>query len=213
MVSNSRRQTHAFYESDGPRFDDVRGDFTPALGTSFTGWGNSWADFDNDGRLDLALANGAIPVTNLARDAGPVQVLAQRGDGSFVGADVVSGLRLNGRGLAAADYDNDGRVDLAVGSVGGRLALLRNTAPRRHWLEVAVAPFSPGAVVTATLEDGTRMVREVQAGSSYLSSEDPRVHFGLGDATRVATLSVRYPDGTTKRLANVRGNRIVTVKR
>jgi Na+-translocating ferredoxin:NAD+ oxidoreductase RnfD subunit len=213
MVSNSRRQTHAFYESDGARFRDVRGAFTPALGTSFTGWGNSWSDFDNDGRLDLALANGAIPVTNLGRDAGPVQVLAQRDDGSFVGADVVPGLRLNGRGLAAADYDNDGRVDLAVGSIGGRLALLRNTAPRGHWVEVAVAPFSPGAVVTATLADGRRMVREVQAGSSYLSSEDPRVHFGLGDATSVAKLTVRYPDGTTKRLANVRGNRIVTVPR
>jgi hypothetical protein len=57
------------------------------------------------------------------------------------------------------------------------------------------------------------MVREVQVGSSYLSSEDPRVHFGLGDATSVAKLTVRYPDGTTKRLANVRGNRIVTVTR
>ena len=111
-----------------------------------------------------------------------MQVLAQQDNGSFVPANLLQKLRTNGRGLAAADYDNDGRVDIAINSIGGPLILLHNESAAGHWLEVDVRPFSPGAVVTAVLADGRRLVREVQAGSSYLSSEDPRIHFGLGSA-------------------------------
>ena len=211
FVSNSRRQTHAVYMSDRAGFTDARSPFTAALG-SRTGWGDSWVDLDNDGRLDLVLAAGAIPVTNLAKDAGPLQVLAQRADGTFADAGVVRDLRTNGRGVAAADYDDDGRVDLAVNTIGGKLILLHNTSKAGHWLEVQVAPFSPGAVVTAVGVDGRRQVREVRAGSSYLSSEDPRVHFGLGAARTVRELDVRYPDGTVKRLRDLAADRVVTVE-
>ena len=72
-----------------------------------------------------------------------------------------------------------------------------------------LARFAPGAMVTATLPDGRRLVREVHTGSSYLSSEDPRVHFGLGNAQRVRKLEVRLPDGRVVRRANVAANRIV----
>ena len=67
-----------------------------------------------------------------------------------------------------------------------------------------------GAIVTALLPDGRRLVQEVHAGSSYLSSEDPRVHFGLGGATKVARLIVRYPGGRTTRLDGVAADRIVS---
>jgi Na+-translocating ferredoxin:NAD+ oxidoreductase RnfD subunit len=210
FVSNSRHQTHAVYRATAGTFSDVRRSFTSVLGAR-TGWGDAWADLNNDGRLDLVLTSGAIPLTNLAKNSGPVQVLAQQRTGSFAAANVLQKLRTNGRGLAAADYDNDGRTDVAVNSIGGPLILLHNTGPLRHWLEVQVAPFSPGAVVTVLGLDGRRQVREVHAGSSYLSSEDPRVHFGLGDAKTVAELIVRYPDGTEKRLRDVRADRIVTV--
>ena len=209
--SNSRTQTHAVYMSHRAGFTDARSPFTAALG-SRTGWGDSWVDLDNDGRLDLVLAAGAIPVTNLAKDAGPLQVLAQRADGTFADAGVVPDLRTNGRGVAAADYDDDGRVDVAVNTVGGKLILLHNTSKAGHWLEVQVAPFSPGAVVTVVGVDGRRQVREVRAGSSYLSSEDPRVHFGLGAARTVRELDVRYPDGTVKRLRDLAADRVVTVE-
>ena len=209
FVSNSRRQTHAVYERRDGKFVDVRRSFAPAFGTNLTGWGDSWVDLRNDGSPELVLANGAIPVTRLAKDAAPPQVLARHG-GAWVDTGILRSLRANGRGLAAGDYDNDGRVDVAVNTIGGGLVLLRNTSPAGHWLEVRLSRFAPGAVVTATLADGRRLVREVHAGSSYLSSEDPRVHFGLGKASRVADLTVRFPGGKTTRLRDVRADRIVT---
>ena len=215
FISNSRGQTHAIYQSDplGAPFADARGLFTAALGGNRTGWGDAWVDLDNDGALDFVLANGAIPVTNLAKNSGPVQVLAQQAGGSFKAARVLPNLRVNGRGIAAADYDNDGRVDVAINSIGGRLILLRNEGPTAHWLEVQIEPFSPGAVVTLVQADGRSVVREVHAGSSYLSSEDPRVHFGLGAASSVAAVTVRYPDGTVRRVDGPRVDRLLVVNR
>ncbi|HZR96418.1 MAG TPA: FG-GAP-like repeat-containing protein [Gaiellaceae bacterium] len=202
FVTNSRRQMHASYrQTSGARFAASRA----RLARNVTaGWGASWVDFDNSGRLGLAVANGSIPVTSLGKDAQRLQFLVDRG-GRLVDAGVLQTLRVNGRGLAAADYDNDGRMDVAVNTIGGRLVLLHNASPSGHWLEVGFRRFSPGGRVTV---DG--VTREVQAGSSYLSSEDPRVHFGLGTATRV-DVTVRYPNGETVRLRNVRADRIVTL--
>jgi hypothetical protein len=213
FVSNSRNQTHAVYSGAGKAFADTRAAFTPVIG-SRTGWGDSWADLNNDGKLDLVLTSGAIPVTNLAKNAGPVQVLAQHDNGAFAATDLVSSIRTNGRGLAAADYDNDGRVDIAINSIGGPLILLRNTSRPAHWLDVQVEPLAPGAVVTLVGVDGRRQVREVHAGSSYLSSEDPRVHFGLGSQTKVKELIVRFPDGNVQHRSDVGGiDHVVTFSR
>ena len=221
FVTNSRDQLHGAYRSRPsravPSFADARATFSSALGTSSTGWGVSWADLDLDGDLDLALANGAIPLTNLQEDAQRIVVLENRGGRSASGQFArVAGAahaapRVNGRGLATADYDNDGDPDIAVSSIGGTLLLLRNAGARGHWLEVRLRAFAPGTVVTAVLPDGRRLVREVLAGSSYLSSEDPRVHFGLGGATRVKQLVVRFPDGREIRRADVAVDRTVVV--
>ena len=118
---------------------------------------------------------------------------------------------VNGRGLATADYDNDGDLDIAVNTIGGQLILLENKTRRGHWLEVRLRRLAPGALVTAALPDGRRLVREVLAGSSYLSSEDPRVHFGLGDTAVVERLTIRFPNGATTRLRNVAADQVLDV--
>src|SRR3954452_7744780 len=225
--SNSRGQGHAIYAAQPPlpsgsSFKDVRAAFGPAFGGSFTGWGASWVDLDRGGYPDLGLANGDIPVTNLARNAQPIQVLENLGapagaaprftDGTaLVGGDDLP--RVVGRGVTTADFQNDGRMDIAINTIGGKLQLLRPTGVAGHWLGVRFARFSPGALVTAILPDGRRLVREVQAGSSYLSSEDPRVHFGLGTTTSVSQLVVRYPDGRSVTRSNVPADRIVVVRK
>ncbi|MGH3064806.1 MAG: FG-GAP-like repeat-containing protein [Gaiellaceae bacterium] len=221
VVTNSREQLHAAYRSRstarGPSFVDARPEVAAAFGTRSTGWGASWADLNLDGDLDLVVANGAIPVLDLAKNAQRIQVLENlaRPRGATQFAPAVAALhgapRVNGRGLATADYDNDGDLDIAVNSIGGRLILLRNDTGDGHWLEVQLRAFSPGAVVAVVLGDGRRLVREVLAGSSYLSSEDPRVHFGLGVSTLVKELRVRLPGGRETRLRNVAVDHIVVV--
>jgi Na+-translocating ferredoxin:NAD+ oxidoreductase RnfD subunit len=209
FVTNSRDQLQAAFRSRaGLPFSDARPDFVPALGAELTGWGASWADFDLDGSPELAIANGAIPITSLARDAGRLRVLSTDG-GKIEALDAGAPGRRNGRGLAVADYDNDGDPDVAVGSIGGKLQLFRDDGAHGHWLEVG--GLAPGSLVTATLPDGRTLERETHAGSSYLSSEDPRALFGLGDATTVRELVVRAPGGTVTRLQDVPADRLVSV--
>src|SRR5262245_54430091 len=223
FVTNSRGQLHAAYRSlrwsTSKSYADARPEFAAAVGTQSTGWGASWADLDLDGDLDLVLADGAIPVTNLEKDAQHAQVIENvtkpghparfASVGQRVGLERVA--PVNARGLAVADYDSDGDLDVAINTIGGRLILLRNDAPERHWLEVRLRAFAPGAVVSVTLPDGRRLDRELHAGSSYLSSEDPRLHFGLGGAHQVRELRVRLPDGRTIVRTNVAADQIVVV--
>jgi len=226
FITNSRGQAHAAYETRGP----LRGGkptyvpetsmFAKALARKATvGWGDSFVDLDNSGSPDLVLANGAIPVTSLTKDTEPMQVLEGLGSlgkpGQFENASGIiskQGLpHIIGRGLAAADYNNDGRMDVAVNTIGGPLVLLENTGATGNWLEVSLAGFHPGAVLTATLPNGHKLVEELHAGGSYLSSEDPRAHFGLGAEKTVKRLTIRYPDGTTKTVHDVRADRILRI--
>jgi hypothetical protein len=214
FVSNSRGQGHAVYRGMPAGYADARDDFADS--EALTGWGDSWIDLDLDTDLDLVLTNGDIPVTTLADDAEPIQVLENRSTGTaqhFADLGLRSGdqerLRTNGRGLAAADYDNDGDLDVAINSIGGPLILLENTTSGANWLAVRLPGFWPGARVTAVLHDGRELVRQVQAGGSYLSSEDPRLLFGLGDATRVPTLVIQYPDGTRAQLEDITANQLI----
>jgi hypothetical protein len=211
VVTNSRHEPTAAYQHlELARFANARSLVDPALGTSFAGWGASFVDLKNSGAPALVIATGAIPVTSLARDAETLRVLGPSGT-AFANAAGATPV-LNGRGLAAADVDNDGRMEIAVNTIGGKLVLLRHTGPVGHWLDVKLSRFVPGALVNIVLPSGDTLSGSVQAGSSYLSSEDPRVHFGLGAATRIASVIVRYPWGATSRLKGVAGDQILDVR-
>jgi hypothetical protein len=216
FVSNSRHQPSAAFARSGPStFANARRDFDPALGADFAGWGASFVDLANSGAPDLVLATGGIPVVSLRKDAGAVKVVAPLGPrsaGYGVAPGVAPDARVNGRGLAAADVGNDGRMEIAVNSIGGKLLLLKPSGPVGHWLDVSLSRFTPGATVTVTFANGRTLSQEVRAGSSYLSSEDQRVHFGLGrEGPWITRLTVRYPWGGESVLNDLRGDRIVQV--
>jgi hypothetical protein len=185
-----------------------------------TGFGTVLADFDLDGDLDLALVNGDILAGPPASAPGlppfwrpyaqPNDLLANDGSGRFASIAAANpalcGQPNVARPLCAGDIDADGDVDLLVGVTAGRPLLLENVAMRRgHWLAVralvrADGRDALGAVVTVTAGD-RRWQRLVQPSASYLSSHDPRCHFGVGDATAIDGIEIRWPDGRSERFA------------
>ena len=228
FVTNARGQEHGVFrgvsrgDASGvvePSFVDVRRELGPDLAGA-TGWGVSWGDLDLDTDVDLVVANGDIPVDDLGDDAEPLQAFgnlaAQGAPARFEDVGAAAGLadvgRLLARGSAAADYDNDGDLDVAVGTIGGPLVLLENVAASGNWLEVELDGFFPGAVITASLPDGRTLTRELRAGSSYISSEDPRAHFGLGGASQVRELVVTWPGGDETTLDDVPANQVLLVE-
>ena len=184
VVTNSRREPHAAFAHSagaGPAFRDARSEFRAALAASSTGWGATWADLALDGRPELAIANGGIPVTNLAHDAGRLQVVENAARSGarprFANVGVLGGSdggpRVNGRGLAAADYDNNGRRDLAVGSVRPARppAQQRGTRPR---------PRCRSHVRARRIVKPSFDGRCAELHAEQLTSDDPRVHLGPG---------------------------------
>ncbi len=199
---------------------------------ALTGFGTGFFDFDNDGDLDLAVANGRIMRGTLLTDgntpgywdhyAEPNLLFENDGTGTFSNVSAQSGafgsLIENSRGLVFGDMDNDGDVDLLVVNEGGRARLLRNdVAGKGHWLLVnAIDPrlrrHALGARISV-VADGRTLHRIVAPAYSYLSSSDPRVHFGLGGARRVERIEVRWPDGRIETFPGGPADRIITLRR
>ncbi len=192
----------------------------------YVGFGVVLLDYDNDTRLDLAIANGHVmDNTTLFRQgsthAQPNLLLRNEDGRRFRSAGTLptagDAPAKVSRGLAAADYDNDGDMDLLVTNSGERIDLLRNDGgSARSALHVQLvartsAPNGVGARVVATVGPRT-VVRDVRAGSSYLSQNDTRVHLGLDRAAVVERLEVRWPGGATETFTNVAANQIVTVR-
>jgi hypothetical protein len=181
-----------------------------------TGFGVVLADFDQDGHLDLAVVNGRVARSPTSRSRGfdwndyaeHNHVFGNDGQGIFRDLSEANpafcGTPRLGRALCGGDICGRGRVDLLATYINAPARIYRNIAPQAgHWLLVrAVLPQwkrdAYGAVVTVTA--GKRQwVRLIQPGSSYLSSSDPRAHFGLGAVTRVDSIQVTWPDGTRER--------------
>ena len=126
------------------------------------------------------------------------------------GVGLGDGPVVNGRGLAAADYDNDGDLDVAVDSIGGPLVLLRNSGAAGHWLEVQLRTFAPGAQVTAVLPGGRGSSGGSGRGELPVLGGSARALRPRG-ATKLRALIVRYPTGREVRLTNVAVDRLVPV--
>jgi hypothetical protein len=227
LVTNLNREGATLYRNNGRgEFGDATmqfGLYQPTF--PYTGFGAGWFDYDNDGRPDLFIANGAVTI--LERLRGTPYPFRQRNlllhnEGArFRDTSGAAGppfqLSEVGRGAAFADIDNDGRIDIVVANNNGPVRLLLNeTAPRGHWLEVRLQGVKCnrdgiGARVAVLRAGQPPLWRRVHTDGSYLSASDVRVHFGLGESTAAQVL-VEWPDGFKETWDQVRGDSFVTLR-
>jgi hypothetical protein len=208
--TNFSDDTSTLYHANGDgTYSDVT--FAAGLGINLDalGWGTMFADVDNDGYPDLLVANGHVyPEVDAAHLGAtfkePRFLYWNQGNGHFKDLSRSSGPGLtdplSGRGLATADLFNDGRIDVVVNNLSDRPMLLVNEARNsHHWLGVhLVGSISNHSAIGArvTLHGSKRTwVDEVRSGSSYSSSSDLRLHFGLGTESTIASIEVRWPNG------------------
>jgi enediyne biosynthesis protein E4 len=192
----------------------------------FVGFGVAFLDFDNDGQLDIAIANGHILDNAPQFRTGSTYLQRKllfhnttlrrfvevgRTSGSAFAAEKV------GRGLAVGDIDNDGDLDLLVINNGQDAELLRNDGGNRSNALLVQLRGSGGNTqaigARIRLTAGSRtQIRDVKAGSSYLSQNDLRAHFGLGAASRAERIEVLWPSGRMEAVAAVPANQIITIE-
>jgi hypothetical protein len=216
-----------FRNDGGSSFTDVA--MSAGIGKKsipFLGWGAGFLDYDNDGWLDLLMINGHIYPIADREDWGtsykerPLLFRNTR-DGKFDEVKPVTGSGLAavipGRGAAFGDLFNDGKIDVIINLEDGPPTLLRNVnQDRHHWVELKLVggPKSPrdgvGASVYLTA-NGMRHREDVMSGGSYVSSNDQRLHFGLGDATDAGTAEVHWPSGEKETVKLPSVDRIFTI--
>jgi hypothetical protein len=175
----------------------------------FLGWGDGMIDFDNDGWLDLFVANGHVypqaDASNWGTSFRQRPLLYRNRQGRLEAVSAVEGTALArpiaARGAAFGDLFNRGKIDVVINNLDGPPSLFRNvTADANHWIELALTGTGKsnheaiGAQVYVTA-NGMRQRADVTAGGSYASSSDPRLHFGLGKATKVDLVEIRWRDG------------------
>ena len=179
-----------------------------AISERHSGWGTGFFDYDNDGRLDLFVAQGHV-MDNIETTQPGIRyrepfLLMRNTGGSFENVSAQAGPAFDrphaARGAAFGDLDNDGDIDIVVNNNNERPTILLNRHQGNHWLTVdPVGTVSNrdgvGAQVTVELPDGRRLSRLVSAAGSYMSSNDRRAHFGLGDIETVEVLELLWPSG------------------
>lgn len=192
----------------------------------FLGWGAGFLDYDNDGWLDLMMINGHIyPVADKV-DWGTSykqrpQLFHNMRDGKFEEVLPAKGgglsMAISGRGAAFGDLFNDGKIDVVINPEDGPPTLLRNVDPNHHhWVELKLIGKSgqPRDAVGATVyltANGMRQRQDVLSGGSYVSSNDQRPHFGLGDATDAGTAEIHWPGGEKEDVRLPAIDRIYTI--
>jgi len=228
FVANVDQEMFSLYRNDGNEFfSDVAAANGVAQSTRLlSGWGLKFFDYDNDGFVDLFLANGHPDdmIENYSRQVRYKEPLVLfHHDGTKL-ADVsakagpVFQKSFPARGLAVGDYNNDGRIDVLIGNNGGPPVLLKNNAADgNHWIGVrlqgtACNRDAIGATISWSADGMTRR-RYKSNGGSYLSSHDVREVLGIGTATKVDWIEVKWPppSGRTERLTDLPVDRYVTI--
>jgi len=224
FVTNYAEELNTLYRNNANgTFADVTRQAGLGSGYLPLGFGTKMYDFDNDGDLDIHVTNGHV-VDNVRLYQPHLSyeqkdLLYQNVAGSFKDISAVSGPALHalrvGRGLAVADFDNDGYLDVAITSVGRPAALLRNRRTRQgNWLEIraqGVVSNAFGYGTTVRVEaGGSTQVREITGVASYLSANDTRLHVGLGRASS-ARLELLWPSGRRQTLNDVPANRVLVI--
>ncbi len=225
FVTNWEAELNALYHNEMDEGGELQFRYSTyrigisGLGNAMTGWGTHFADFDQDGDLDLLTVNGRVPVSNFASDAELVRFygnMQQEGKpGQFREWTRQVGLHEDGvgpllaRGSAVADFDNDGDLDVAINTIGGVPALLQNNGAAGNWLQIELSGFYPGAMLEVVLPDGRSLMREWRVGSSYLASEDSRLHVGLGDFSEAALVRVTWGETVWEETAVSANQRLI----
>jgi hypothetical protein len=221
------------YHNDGDAsFTDVSYKAGVAQTTiPFVGWGDGFLDYDNDGWLDLMEVNGHVYPQVDQHDWGTTfaerpllfhNVPDATGKGrkfGYIPPVKGSGLAvvIPGRGAAFGDLFNDGKIDVIINPIDGPPVLLRNVNPdHHHWVEMQLVggPKSPRDATCATVylsANGMRMRQDVLASGSYISSNDRRLHFGLGDAKDAGTAEIHWPSGAKETVKIPAEDRIFTI--
>jgi enediyne biosynthesis protein E4 len=218
----------ALYRNDGnANFTDVSREAGIAqIAVPFVGWGDGLIDYDNDGWKDLMMINGHVYPQVDQHDWGTTYaerplLFHNNRHGKFDYVPPVNGSGLavltSGRGAAFGDLFNNGKIDVVINPVDGPPVLLRNVNPdRHHWVEFKLVggPGSPRDAIGATVyltANGMRQREDVMSGGSYISSNDQRPHFGLGDATDAGTAEVHWPSGRIEKIRIPAVDRIFTI--
>jgi hypothetical protein len=227
IVTNFADQYNTIYRkgSDGGFTDVSRATKTADVSLPFVGWGVKFFDHDNDGWPDLLVVNGHVYPQ--VEGAFPGGMYGQRKlfyrnlrDGTF--AEIGSSIpalaeRRASRGAAFGDYDEDGDVDVIVNEIDGAPTLLRNDSGSKagHWINLKLqGTKSNRNAVGARVElkaGAMTQVDEVRAGDSYISHSDWRLHFGLGAATTVDEITIRWPGGAVEKLTKVKADQVVRI--
>ncbi len=219
-------QATGLYRNIGKgEFEDATVNSGLGRDTRFVSWGAGLVDLDNDGHPDILLVSGNVnPELERVHAKYPWRcprtVYRNRGDGTFaeLGAEAGPAIaaRHVSRGCAFGDFDNDGDIDVVVMNMNEPPSLLRNDAPAgRHWIKIRLegTRSNRSAIGSKVVVRYGRKIQaqEVMSQSSYLSSNDPRLHFGLG-ATATADVTVRWPDGNSEHYPALAADRLVTIR-
>src|SRR5450432_1434606 len=225
--TNFSDDTATLYRNNGDgTFDDVT--FSAGLGlhTQYLGWGTMFFDFDNDGWPDLLLVNGHVYPEVDKQHLGsnfmePRILYHNNGNGKFTDVSDMAGPAINAasssRGLAIGDLWNDGRLEAVISNMSAAPSLLENQLRSpNHWIAIRTGGTKSnrdGIGARITVKIGARtLVDEVRSGSSYISNNDMRVHFGLGSATKIDWLQIRWPTGLTEHFADIAVDKMHTLK-